>query len=311
MFGFLQSGFKKLKVALSKTRNFLSLKLKALFKQPLDETTLEQIERILYEADFGTILVEEFIDAIKTTLKKYPETATEKIVDLLREKALETLHQPSKVHPAPKINPEDPLIILIVGVNGSGKTTTIAKLAKILEDQGEKVLLVAGDTFRAAATEQLSSWAGKLNVEIVKGQYGSDPSSVAFDALTAAKSRGKTVVIIDTAGRLQNKLDLMKELEKVCRVCKKVIPNAPHETFLILDATSGQNGLNQAETFHQFTPLTGIILTKVDGTAKGGIILAIYQKLKVPIRYLGIGEKLDDLIPFDAENYVTSLFEEG
>ena len=205
----------------------------------------------------------------------------------------------------------DPYVFLIVGVNGSGKTTSIAKLAKHFQSEGKKVLLAAGDTFRAAAIEQLATWAERLQMDIIKSKPGSDPSAVAFDALTAAKARGFDVVFIDTAGRLQNKTDLMQELEKIRRVCSKVVPTAPHETLLVLDATTGQNAIDQAKVFHAVTPLNGIVLAKLDGSAKGGIILSIYQDLGIPVRWVGTGEKADDLEPFDPIAYADSLFAIG
>ena len=199
-------------------------------------------------------------------------------------------------------------VILVVGVNGSGKTTSSAKLARLYQQKGEKVLLAAGDTYRAAAIEQLSLWAERLKIDCIKGMQGGDPSAILFDALTAAKARGHSVVIADTAGRLQSKQDLMQELSKIERVLKKVVPDAPHETFLVLDATTGQNAIDQAKVFHSFVPLTGLILTKLDGSAKGGIVLSIYHQMGIPIRYMGIGEKAEDFIPFNQDEYIEALF---
>lgn len=297
--------FKKMKSALAKTRSFLGAKIKALFGLPWNEETFDQLEQILYQADIGTQVTQEFIDDLKLFLRKNPEASSEEIVDRMRTYAQNLLAAP------PKITSQTghPLVYLIVGINGSGKTTSIAKLAHLLKSEGKKVLLAAGDTFRAGAIDQLSLWADRLGVEIVKAQSGSDPSSVAFDALTAAKNRGADVVLIDTAGRLQNKTDLMKELEKIRRVCHKVIPESPHETILVLDATIGQNALDQAKVFHQFTPLTGILMAKLDGSAKGGVILPIYRELGVPIRWVGVGEQIDDLTPFNSAEYVAGLFE--
>jgi fused signal recognition particle receptor len=200
-------------------------------------------------------------------------------------------------------------VILVVGVNGSGKTTSIAKLAKNSKEAGQKVIVAAGDTFRAGAIDQLTHWADKIGVEIVKSKAGGDPSGVAYDALSAASARGADVVIIDTAGRLQNKTDLMHELEKIRRVCTKHIASAPHQTLLVLDATTGQNAIDQAEVFHKFTPLTGLILTKLDGSAKGGVVLAIYKKLSIPVQWIGVGEGENDLMPFDPKEYVEALFD--
>ncbi|MBI2743646.1 MAG: signal recognition particle-docking protein FtsY [Chlamydiales bacterium] len=305
--GFLKSSFQKVKSALSKTRSLLGGKIRALFGQPWDEKTFEELEAILYEADLGSVCVQEFVEHAKHFLRKNADAPKEELITSMRDLALKILEAPAKVTPqAPKAG--EPLVILIVGVNGSGKTTSIAKLAKQFQVQNKKVLLGAGDTFRAAAIEQLTTWSERLGCEIVKSQPGSDPSAVAFDALTAAKARGADVVIIDTAGRLQNKTELMRELEKMRKVCAKVVSTAPHETLLVLDSTTGQNAVDQATVFHQFTPLTGIILAKLDGSAKGGIALSITKQLGIPIRWIGVGEKMEDLLPFDREAYANALF---
>lgn len=300
MFGF----FKKVKSALEKTRSFLGSKIRALFGNPWNEETFDQLEKILYEADIGSLVARECIEDLKTFLRANPKAAPDEILVRMRTFAQNLLATPSNVKPGEG----HPQVFLIVGINGSGKTTSIAKLANLLKSEGKKVLLAAGDTFRAGAIDQLSLWADRLNIDIVKAQSGSDPSSVAFDALSAAKSRGTDVVLIDTAGRLQNKTDLMQELEKIRRVCNKVIPGAPHEIILVLDATIGQNAVDQAKIFHQFTPLTGILMAKLDGSAKGGVILPIYRELRIPIRWVGVGEKMEDLTPFDPADYVAGLF---
>jgi fused signal recognition particle receptor len=297
--------FKKIKSALTKTRDFLGSKLRALFKEPWNEETFDKLQQILYEADIGTRVTEEFVNDLKGYLRKNPQASPEEIIAQMRSFAQNILDAPPKSLPSSG----HPMVYLIVGINGSGKTTSIAKLAHLFKKEGKKVLLAAGDTFRAGAIDQLALWAERMDVEIVKARPGSDPSSVAFDGLTAAKSRGADVVLIDTAGRLHNKTDLMQELEKIRRVCKKVVPEAPHEIILVIDATIGQNGVEQAKTFNQFTPLTGILMAKLDGTAKGGVILPIYRELGVPIRFVGVGEKVDDLMPFDASEYVSGLFE--
>lgn len=307
IFKFFQSSFKKIKDALIKTRSQLSQKIKSLFQKPLNEETLDQLEHILYEADLGTALSQQLVKEVEQYLKKHPSATFENILALLHQITLGILKT------APKISPklemlEKPFVILIVGVNGSGKTTAIAKLARHFKEKGKKVLLAAADTFRAAAIEQLTTWAERLEIDIIKGSPGADPSSVAFDALQAAKARNADLVLIDTAGRLQNKTELMRELEKIRKVCQKVIPEAPHDTLLVLDATSGQNALDQAAIFHQFTPLTGIIMTKLDGSAKGGILIPIYQKFGIPIRYIGVGEQAEDLLQFDPKAYVDALF---
>jgi len=297
--------FKKIKSAFQKTRSLLSAKIRALFGKPWTEETFAELEQILYEADLGSRCASDFVEHLKIFLKKNPEASSDQILEAMRLHALDILSAPPKVEP----KTGHPLVFLIVGVNGSGKTTSIAKLAKLFQNDGKKVLLAAGDTFRAAAIEQLTTWATRLHLDIVKSKPGSDPSAVAFDALSAAKARGCDVVLIDTAGRLQNKTDLMQELEKIKRTCQKVIPGTPHETILVLDATIGQNAVDQAKTFNQFTPLSGILLAKLDGSAKGGIVLSIYQEMGIPIRWIGIGESADDLAPFDAEEYVLGLFE--
>jgi fused signal recognition particle receptor len=301
--------FKKIKSALTKTRSFLGSKIKTLFSSSIDAETLDQLENILYQADIGTRVTGEFVDDLKEFLKKNPNPTPDEILARMRGFAQDLLDTPPKTTSQTRDKSGEPLVYLIVGINGSGKTTSVAKLAHLLKKEGKKVLLAAGDTFRAGAIDQLSLWADKIGVEIVKAQSGSDPSSVAFDALTAAKTRGMDVVIIDTAGRLQNKTDLMQELDKIRRVCNKVVPGSPHEIILVLDATIGQNAIEQAEVFHQFTPLTGILMAKLDGSAKGGVILPIYRELGIPIRFVGVGEQIDDLSPFDSTDYVSGLFE--
>ena len=308
MLNFLKSGYEKIKNALGKTRSALSQRIKALFGKPWNEDTFDQLEQILFEADLGTQCASSFVEHLRSCLRTKPTNDIQEILKIFHDHTLSILHSASKVEPQSHLSPI-PSVFLIVGVNGSGKTTSIAKLAHRFQSQGKKVLLAAGDTFRAAAIEQLSTWAERLNLDIVKSKPSSDPSAVAFDALTAAKARGFDIVLIDTAGRLQNKTDLMQELEKIRRVCNKVIPTAPHETLLVLDATTGQNAIDQATVFNEVTPLNGIILAKLDGSAKGGIILSIYQSLKIPVLWVGTGEMEDDLEPFDANAYADSLFD--
>lgn len=304
---FFKERFSKIKSALSKTRTALTGKIQSLFSRPWDEKTFEELEKILYEADLGSACAIELVEETKLYLKKNKGADLKDILAHLHAKSLEILEMPpaTKKHSPPL---GDPRVILIVGVNGSGKTTSIAKFAKKLKEEGETVMLAAGDTFRAAAIEQLETWAKRLKIPLIRSQPGGDPAAVAFDAATAAKARGATTLLIDTAGRLQNKSELMKELEKVGRVLKKVVPNAPHETLLVIDATTGQNGVDQVEVFHSFTPLTGIIVSKLDGSAKGGIILSIYKKMKIPVEWVGVGEQIDDLIPFDPVAYVDAIF---
>lgn len=307
MFGLLKTGLSKLKRAFSKTRSLLGDKLRSLFSSPLDEEKLEELEQILFEADLGSEIALEATDKLRTFSRAHPDASGEAFLKEMKAFAHALLAAPPQVSSTTP-SPEMPKVILIVGVNGSGKTTTAAKLAAHLKEKKERVLLVAGDTFRAAAIDQLANWADKLGIDCIKGLSGGDPSAILFDALTAAKQRGFTTVIADTAGRLQSKTALMEELAKMNRVCAKVIPDAPHDTFLVLDATTGQNAVDQAKTFHTFTPLTGVIFTKLDGSAKGGMILSVYRQLGIPARYLGIGEKASDLIPFDRDHYVEALF---
>lgn len=305
---FLKSSYQNLKKTLAKTGSLLGSKIRALFKGPIDEETLERLEKIFYEADLGVQISTELTEKVKSLLQKNPEFKGEELLEEIRKELLKMA--PSKhLHLAEIPKTGSPLVILVVGVNGNGKTTTVAKLAKRYQESGKKVLLGSADTFRAAAIEQLEIWAQRLNIEIVKGHPRSDPAAVVFDAVTAGKSRGIDVVIIDTAGRLHTKTPLMQELDKIRRSCKKVIEHAPHEVLLVLDATTGQNAIDQAHTFHKFTPITGLILTKLDGTAKGGIVMSIQKKLGIPVKFIGVGEGLDDLEPFDAESFVKALLD--
>ncbi len=297
MFGLLKSGLNKIRKAFFRTRSVLGDRIRDLFRSPLDEETLEKLEQILYEADLGSTLALEFVEHVRKS---------DNPILAMKNHAEGILHNPPQVQGE---NPEGPLkVILVVGVNGSGKTTSCAKLAKLYKQEGKKVMLAAGDTFRAAAIEQLSTWADRLKIDCIKGSQGGDPSAIIFDALTAAKARGHDVVIADTAGRLQSKTDLMNELAKIKRVIEKVVPDAPHEIYLVLDASTGQNALDQAKIFNKFTPLTGLVLTKLDGSAKGGIILSIYHQMGIPIRYIGIGEGAEDFLPFVPKPYVDALF---
>lgn len=308
IFKFLKAGFNKVKHALSKARSFLSSKLRSLFQGKIDETTLEKLEQVLYEADFGVKTAADLTNKIRELHKIHPNFGTDEYLGSLKKEVAEILkrYPPDLVQIPPD---QMPFVILIVGVNGNGKTTSVAKLANLFKSEGKQVLVAAADTFRAAAIEQLTTWAERLQIDIVKGSPKSDPASVAFDAITAAKSRKCDVVIIDTAGRLHTKTHLMQELDKIKRVCQKASVTGPHETLLVLDATTGQNAIDQAKQFHQFTPITGLILTKLDGTAKGGIIVAIQQELGIPVKFIGTGEGVDDLQPFDADSFVNNLFD--
>lgn len=304
---FLKGSYEKFKKALSKTGSVLGHQLRALFAKPLDEETLEQLERILYEADLGVKMSTELTKKIRDLHVRHPHAKPDELLKEIQRDIVDMMK--TKEPPLQTAQATVPHVILIVGVNGNGKTTSVAKLAKFYHSQGKKVLLAAADTFRAAAVEQLERWAHKLGIDIVKGASKSDPASVAFDAVTAAKARQADILIIDTAGRLHTKTNLMQELEKIKRSCHKVHSSSPHEILLVLDATTGQNALDQASIFHKHTPITGLILTKLDGTAKGGIVIGIQQQLGIPIQYIGFGESIDDFESFDPESFVKALFE--
>lgn len=310
VFQFLKSSYIKLKNALSLARSAFSQKVKALFQRKIDENMLEELEQLFFEADFGIQTAAELTEKIRALHQKNPSFIAKDYVKALEEYLLEVFekHDPN----IREISTQElPLIILIVGVNGNGKTTTTAKLAHLFKQSGKKVLIAAADTFRAAATEQLQTWAERLQVDIVKGKQNSDPAAVAFDAIQAAKSRQCDVLIIDTAGRLHTKIPLMQELEKIKRSCQKAGTKGPHETLLILDATTGQNAIDQAKQFHKFAPLSGFVLTKLDGTAKGGIVFAIERELNLPIKFVGTGEKIEDLSPFDPKTFISGIFDES
>ncbi len=308
VFNFIKSGYQKIKNALSKTRMILGTKIASLFSGKVDESTLEKLEELLYEADLGVQTATELTEKIRALYVKQPDIKSEEVLSVLKEEMVKQLtSQSSDLITLPK--EQSPMIILIVGVNGNGKTTTVAKLAKKFTDEGKKVLVAAADTFRAGAIHQLEIWAERLNIDIVKGAPKSDPSSVVYDAVSAAISRKSDIAIIDTAGRLHTKIDLMQELEKIKRSCRKLSPNSPHETLLVLDATTGQNAIDQAKIFNKYTPISGIILTKLDGTAKGGIVMAIQKQLGIPVKFIGVGENMEDLEHFDAEAFVTALFD--
>ncbi len=304
----MASLFDKLKKGISKTKtqvfDRVSYAIRA--KKKIDEDLLEEIEEILISGDVGVEATRHIIEEVKKRVKRERYEDSEDLFRILKEEVANAFPRDDfrETH-----LPANPYIILIVGVNGTGKTTSIAKLANRFQQQGKKVLLAAGDTFRAAAIEQLQEWADRVQVELVKHQSGSDPAAVVFDALQAARSRGAEVIIIDTAGRLHTKVNLMEELKKIRRVIQKVVPQAPHLSLLVLDATTGQNALNQARQFIDSAGVNGIVLTKLDGTAKGGAIIGIAHELKIPVRYVGVGEAMDDLQPFDPQLYAEGLFE--
>jgi fused signal recognition particle receptor len=269
--------------------------------RPVDVETLEALEEALISADVGMAATGRIIEAV--TSKR---THGESLRVLVKDEILSILRGAE----TPPGNGHRPHVVMIVGVNGTGKTTTVGKLARLMKDSGRAPLICAADTFRAAAVEQLEIWANRAGVDIIRARAGADPAAVVFDALAAGKSRNRDIVLVDTAGRLHTRVNLMSELEKIRRVAAREVEGAPHETLLVLDATVGQNGLNQAREFMAVAGVNGIVLTKLDGTAKGGIAVAIANDLKLPIRYVGVGEAIDDLIPFSPQEYVDALFEE-
>jgi fused signal recognition particle receptor len=306
LFRYLKSGYDKVRHALSHTRSMLGDRLRTLLGRKVDDELMEDLEELFYEADLGVKTSVQLAEHIRDLYKEDPSLDVEKALQEVQKQLISTLSSgQTDLNEAPQ---GSPTIILVVGANGNGKTTSIAKIAKRLRGEGKRVLLVAGDTFRAAAVEQLGLWAERVGVDIVRGQMNSDPSAVVFDALESARSRGHDVVLIDTAGRLQTKLPLMQELEKMKRTCRKIVPDSPHETLLVLDTSIGQNAIDQAKTFNQYTPISGLVLTKLDGSAKGGIVVSISQELHIPVKFIGVGEGEDDLQPFDASEFVQALF---
>ena len=297
---------------LTKSReNFVS-KLVGLtnkYKKITDEY-FDELEEILINADIGVETVMNFIDRLKERVKHEKIEDTEYLKEIIVDELFIIYVNDEVITSKINFANEGPTIILFVGVNGVGKTTTIAKIADKLKNEGKKVMLVAGDTFRAGATKQLEEWANKVGTSFTGRSEGADPASVVYDGLEKAKEESIDVVLIDTAGRLQNKTNLMKELEKINKVIGKIIPGAPHETLLVIDATTGQNGISQAIAFKEITNITGIVLTKLDGTAKCGIVLAIKEKVGIPVKYIGLGEKKEDLQPFDIEKYIYGLFKD-
>jgi len=299
--------FGRLKNGLSRTRNNLTGNLGSLFQgKTINAELLEEIEDNLIMADIGVAATQQIIEDLQQRLSRKELNDTDTLNIALRENMANILQPCDNTLTIP--DSTSPFVILLVGVNGVGKTTTIGKLAKHLQTAGKSVMLAAGDTFRAAAVEQLQTWGQRNDIPVVAQAQGADSASVIFDAFESAQAKSIDVLIADTAGRLHTQSHLMDELEKVIRVLKKIDPNAPHETLLVVDAGTGQNALNQAEQFNSAVDLTGICLTKLDGTAKGGVIFSIAQKLKLPIRFIGIGEGIDDLRPFDAEEFIEALF---
>ncbi len=300
--------FDRLKQGLFKTKNAIVGKVDALFKKfvKVDEDLFDELEELLISADIGVNTTEEILDELRDTVKdkriKDPDEVKRELFDILRRMIGE--HEPLNLSTKPSV-------ILVIGVNGVGKTTSIGKISAELKRQGKKVVVAAADTFRAAAAEQLNVWTDRAGVDIIKQAAGADPASVVFDAISAVKSRGADVLIVDTAGRLHNKKNLMDELAKIDRVIARELPNAAKETLLVLDATTGQNAVYQAKEFKEASKITGLVLTKLDGTAKGGIIISIKKELGIPVKFIGVGEQIDDMKPFDSKEFAGALFEEN
>lgn len=304
----------RLKDSVSKTKTELSAKVEQLFTgdRPVDPELLRELESALLSADIGVRTTKEILAALRQQVNEHKLVAAKDLKRELKNQIAKILTFPppaSSGNGDLRVNAAAPRVMFVVGVNGTGKTTTIGKLSNRLKKEGHTVMLCAADTFRAAAIEQLEVWGKRAGVEVVKQKSGADPSAVIFDALSSAVARHIDLVIVDTAGRLHTKSNLMAELEKMKRTAAKLVPGAPHDVLLVLDATTGQNGLNQAREFWSHAGVTGIVLTKLDGTAKGGIVVAIAHELNLPIRFVGTGEQMDDLVPFDPQTYVNSLFD--
>ncbi len=298
--------FSKIKDGLKKTRNAVVGQIDSMLKSftKIDEELFEELEELLVMGDVGMTTAQNICSELRAKVKEKGITEPNEIHELLREVVADMLRGGQELNLNTK-----PSVVLVIGVNGVGKTTTIGKMANLLKNDGKRVLLAAADTFRAAAIDQLQIWADRSNCDIVKQSEGSDPAAVVYDAISAAKARGADVVIADTAGRLHNKKHLMDELAKINRIIDRELPDASKEILLVLDATTGQNAVSQVEHFKEATGITGIVLTKLDGTAKGGIVLAIKNTLDVPVKYIGVGEQIDDLQPFDPDDFAKALFD--
>ena len=304
-----ESLFEKLRRGLARTHDAFVGRIDALLGGggPIGEETLEALEEVLYTSDLGVTTAQRLLKDVRERAFSSPSAAA--LRDALREDVLRILEKEESPEHAPAS--PGPHVILFVGVNGVGKTTTVGKIGALHAAAGRKVLFAAGDTFRAAAVEQLEIWGRRIGAPVIKQGAGSDPSAVAFDAVAAAKARGADVLLVDTAGRLHTKVNLMEELKKMTRILGRELPGAPHEVLLVLDATTGQNALSQARQFHEALGVTGVVLTKLDGTAKGGIVIAVHAELGLPIRYVGVGEKVDDLRPWNARAFVDALFDQS
>ena len=303
----IKESFGKLKEGLKRTRDKFSFQLKKIMTigRKVDRDFLDELEELLISSDMGVKTSTELAEELETAYRYKEVSESDNLMDFLKGKLRDRLSGPEIEL---MLETEKPTVILVVGVNGTGKTTSIGKLAYLLKQRGLNVMVAASDTFRAAATEQLTIWSKRAGVDIVKHQEGADPAAVAFDAVEAAVARGTDVLIVDTAGRLHTKTNLMKELEKIKRVLQKKIPSAPHEVILVLDSTTGQNAIQQAKIFNEAVDVTGLFLAKLDGTAKGGIVIAIRSEVDIPVKFVGLGEKMEDIEPFDAETFVEGLF---
>ena len=300
--------FDKLKKGLTKTRETITEKIEKLVigYADIDDDLLDELEEILIMADVGVNTTDNLMEAVRKGIKKKEINSPEDLKPFLAKKISELLTKDSDTT---KIAKEGPTVILVIGVNGVGKTTTIGKLSNYYREQGKTVMLAAADTFRAAAIDQLEIWGERTNAKVIRHEENSDPAAVAFDAVKAAVARNVDILLIDTAGRLQTKSNLMEELKKINRVIQREIPDAPHETLLVLDATTGQNAISQAKLFTEAAPISGVVLTKLDGTAKGGVVIGIKAELSMPGKWIGVGEGVDDLRPFVAEDFAKALFE--
>ncbi|MGA9966859.1 MAG: signal recognition particle-docking protein FtsY [Terriglobales bacterium] len=300
--------FDRMKEAVTRTRENLSQRIEEVVSigKEIDRATLDDLEATLIGADLGNTTTREVLDKLREKADRKQIKNTDELKRLLKEELLNILNA-ANIRPVQKVDGTSE-VILVVGVNGTGKTTTIGKLSQVFRSQGKTVLLCAADTFRAAAIEQLEIWGQRTGTEVIRTKAGGDPAAVLYDALQAASARHTDYVIVDTAGRLHTKTNLMAELDKMRRTAQRIIPGAPHETLLVMDATTGQNGLQQARQFTDAAGVTGIVLTKLDGTAKGGVVIAISRELGLPVRYVGVGEKAGDLLPFNAKDFVDSLF---